>query len=196
MSVRETLTRGRLRASCDETGSLFQTSPVPPPARPFRQYARHRGRSDGPSCCNGRQCGHVGRGYVARRLQQACDAGTLAARKRLGSDLPPSGHVLGQVRKTGKSFFDLNFPEGRYDTTELSFVMTLEEDFAITGAASANLPTAVMGIFGKNNIPITVSCGSRMNFSNLDIMLVLDTTGSMRHTNSGDTSRASIPCAA
>ncbi|GMN13617.1 pilus assembly protein TadG-related protein [Altererythrobacter sp. MTPC7] len=130
----------------------------------------------------------IGRGYVAQsRLQQACDAGTLAARKRLGSDLPPSGHVLGQVRMTGKSFFDLNFPEGRYDTTELSFVMTLEEDFAITGAASANLPTAVMGIFGKNNIPIAVSCGSRMNFTNLDIMMVLDTTGSMRHTNSGDT---------
>lgn len=129
----------------------------------------------------------IGRGYVAQsRLQQACDAGTLAARKKLGSDLPPSNAVLGLVREKGKDFFDLNFPEGRYDTTDLEFVMTLEEDFSITGTASANLPTAIMGIFGKNTIPISVSCGSRMNFTNLDIMMVLDVTGSMRHTNAGD----------
>ena len=129
----------------------------------------------------------IGRGYVTEsRLQQACDAGTLAARKKLGSDLPPSNAVLGEVRNVGKNFFDLNFPEGRYDTTELAFVMTLEEDFSITGTASANLPTVIMGIFGKNTIPISVSCGSRMNFTNLDIMMVLDVTGSMRYTNSGD----------
>ena len=130
----------------------------------------------------------IGRGYVAQsRLQQACDAGTLAARKKLGSDLPPSNQVLGQVRNVGNEFFDLNFPKGRYNTTDLSFVMTLEEDFAISGQASAVLPTAVMGIFGKHTIPIAVSCQSRMNFTNLDIMMVLDTTGSMRHTNAGDT---------
>ena len=129
----------------------------------------------------------IGRGYVAHsRLQQACDAGTLAARKKLGSDLPPSAQVLGQVRNVGNEFFDLNFPEGRYDTTERSFVMTLEEDFTITGNASALLPTAIMGIFGKENIPVSVSCGSRMNFTNLDIMMVLDVTGSMRNTNPGD----------
>ncbi len=129
----------------------------------------------------------IGRGYVTEsRLQQACDAGTLAARKKLGSDLPPSSEVLGEVRKVGNEFFDLNFPKGRYDTTDLSFVMTLEDDFAITGVASAVLPTVIMGIFGKNSIPISVSCGSRMNFTNLDIMMVLDVTGSMRHTNAGD----------
>ena len=130
----------------------------------------------------------IGRGYVAEsRLQQACDAGTLAARKKLGSNLPPSGEVLGQVRNVGNDLFDLNFPEGRYDSTDLKFTMTLESDFAITGNASAKLPTVIMGAFGTHHMDIAVTCQSRMNFTNLDIMMVLDVTGSMRHTNAGDT---------
>ncbi len=129
----------------------------------------------------------IGRGYVTEsRLQQACDAGVLGARKKLGSDLPPSGAVLGQVKNVGNELFDLNFPEGRYDSKDRSFVMTLEEDFAISGQASATLPTTIMGIFGKQEIPVAVTCQSRMNFTNLDIMMVLDVTGSMRHTNAGD----------
>ncbi len=129
----------------------------------------------------------IGRGYVTEsRLQQACDAGVLGARKKLGSDLPPSGFVLGEVKKVGNELFDLNFPEGRYSTEDRSFVMTLEEDFAISGQASATLPTTIMGIFGKQEMPIAVTCQSRMNFTNLDIMMVLDVTGSMRLTNPGD----------
>ena len=130
----------------------------------------------------------IGRGYAAEsRLQQACDAGVLAARKKLGSDLPPSGEVLGRVRNVGNDLFDLNFPEGRYDTTDLAFTMTLEEDFSISGTAEAVLPTAIMSAFGKHTIPIAVACEARMNFTNLDVMMVLDVTGSMRHTNDGDT---------
>lgn len=130
----------------------------------------------------------MGRAYVAKsRLQQACDAGVLAARKKLGSNLPPTQAVIGEVKVVGNEFFDLNFEAGRYDTKKRTFNMTLESDFAITGAASVELPTAVMGVFGYNEIDISVECGSRMNFTNLDIMMVLDVTGSMRHTNSGDT---------
>lgn len=129
----------------------------------------------------------IGRAYVAEsRLQQACDAGVLAARKRLGSDLPPSNQVVGQVAVTGKEFFDLNFPNGRYDAEDRTFNLALEADYAISGSASINMPTAVMGVFGYDMIPISVTCQSRMNFTNLDIMMVLDTTGSMRLTNAGD----------
>ncbi len=129
----------------------------------------------------------IGRGYVTEsRLQQACDAGVLAARKTLGSDLPPSSKLLDEVRTVGNDFFDLNFPDERYGTESRSFVMTLEEDFAISGRASVILPTAIMRIFGKETIDVGVACQSRMNFTNLDVMMVLDVTGSMRNTNDGD----------
>ncbi|WJY18184.1 pilus assembly protein TadG-related protein [Alteriqipengyuania flavescens] len=130
----------------------------------------------------------MGRAYVTKsRLQQACDAGVLAARKKLGSNLPPTQAVIGEVRVVGNKFFNLNFENGRYGTKQRMFNMTLENDYAISGSASVKLPTAVMGVFGYNNIDIAVDCASRMNFTNLDIMMVLDVTGSMRHTNSGDT---------
>ena len=129
----------------------------------------------------------ISRAYLAEsRLQQACDAGVLAARKRLGSDLPPSSRVVGLVGVAGREFFDLNFPRGSFGSEYRNFEMTLEQDFAISGEAQIELPTAVMSIFGFDDMPIEVTCQARMNFSNLDVMMVLDTTGSMRHTNAGD----------
>ena len=129
----------------------------------------------------------MGRAYVTQtRLQQACDAAVLAARKKLGSDLPPSNQVIGQVQVVGNKFFNLNFERGRYGTTGRSFQMTLEADYAISGTASVDLPTTIMGIFGFQDIPIDVECQARMNFTNLDIMMVLDTTGSMADSNPGD----------
>ena len=129
----------------------------------------------------------MGRAYVTQtRLQQACDAAVLAARKKLGSDLPPSDQVVGKVRKTGNDFFDLNFERGRYGTTGRSFQMTLEADYSISGTASVDLPTTIMGIFGFQNIPVDVECQARMNFTNLDIMMAIDVSGSMRITNPGD----------
>ena len=38
-----------------------------------------------------------------------------------------------------------------------------------------------------NKMPMQVECQARINFSNLDVMMVLDTTGSMAETNVGDT---------
>src|SRR3954452_13174465 len=60
----------------------------------------------------------ISRGYLAQsRLQQACDAGVLAARKRLGSDLT-SGQLGGQAKKAGDSLFDINFADGIYGTKQ------------------------------------------------------------------------------
>lgn len=130
----------------------------------------------------------MGRAYVAQnRLQQACDAGVLAARKQLGSDLPPSNRVVGEILVTGNEFFDLNFRRGLYDAEQRRFQMTLEADYAITGDASIELPTAIMGVFGFQTIPIATTCQARLNFQNLDIVMAIDTTGSMAQTNAGDT---------
>jgi hypothetical protein len=43
-----------------------------------------------------------------------------------------------------------------------------------------------MGIFGFTNVAVAAECEARLNFSNTDVMMVLDTTGSMAETNLGD----------
>lgn len=130
----------------------------------------------------------MGRSYLSQsRLQQACDAGVLAARKKLGSQVVTTGVVPPDVATVGNRMFNLNFGDGSYGTTARSFDMTLEEDFSITGAATVDVPTTIMNLFGYRVVDVTVNCQARLNFSDTDIMFVLDTTGSMNETNPDDT---------
>ena len=130
----------------------------------------------------------MGRGYVVQtRLQHACDAGVLAARKRLGMAAAVDGDVPDEVAAVGDRFFDVNFPDGDYGTEERDFEMVLESDYAITGEASIEVPTTLMTIFGYSALPVDVSCRAQITMSNTDIMMVLDTTGSMNWINPGDT---------
>lgn len=130
----------------------------------------------------------MGRGYLAQsRLQQACDAGVLAARQRLGSDVITDGEVPAEVAEAGNRFFNINFRDGAYGSEERQFQMALEADFAISGVASAQVPTTLMEIFNFDHLDVSADCEAVLNFSDVDIMMVLDVTGSMRHTNPGDT---------
>lgn len=131
----------------------------------------------------------MGRGYIAQsRLQQACDAGVLAARKVLGSQAAVDGTVPSDVADVGHKFFNLNFRDGSYGSTDRDFKMILEQDYSITGEASVKLPTTLMRIFAYKDMDIAVGCEARLDFQNTDVMMVLDTTGSMRDTLSGDSS--------
>ena len=130
----------------------------------------------------------MSRAYLAEsRLQQACDAGVLAARKRLGADTAKSGALPAPVETAGDRFFDVNFAEGLYGTQGRAFDMELETDYSISGVASVVVPTTIMTIFGYSQIPLSVECEARLNFSNTDVMMVLDVTGSMAQVNFGDT---------
>ena len=129
----------------------------------------------------------MGRSYLAEsRLQQACDAGVLAARKRLGTGVAATGVVPSDVAEFGQRFFDVNFRDGNYGTSNRDFQMTLEPDYSISASASVDVPTTVMDVFGFDKVAISVSCASELNFPSVDVMMVLDVTGSMRHTNVGD----------
>ncbi|MFV0645707.1 MAG: pilus assembly protein TadG-related protein [Sphingomonadaceae bacterium] len=130
----------------------------------------------------------MGRSYLAQsRLQQACDAGVLAARKRMGSESVVQGTVPDDVAEVGARFFNLNYRNGAYASTDRQFEMTLESNQAITGNASVVVPTSIMKIFGHDSVDIAVTCQAQLNMANTDIMFVLDTTGSMALTNPGDT---------
>lgn len=129
----------------------------------------------------------IGRGYLAQtRLQQACDAGVLAARKSIGSALVTGGTLPASAKSAGMRFFNLNFRSNSYGTANRTFEMALEDDYSVSGEATVDVPTTIMRMFGQNNIPVEIQCEARLNFSNTDIMMVLDTTGSMALTNSGD----------
>lgn len=129
----------------------------------------------------------MGRSYLSQsRLQQACDAGVLAARKRLGAQAAVTGEISPEVAETGQRFFNINFRSGSYGTEERDFVMTLEEDFAISGVATVDVPTTIMQIFGFTVVPVRVECEAQIDFANTDVMMVLDVTGSMAQHNPGD----------
>ena len=58
-------------------------------------------------------------------------------------------------------------------------VPTLGANDQIVLTVSTTVPTVIMKLFGKNSISVSATCSGRNDYSNIDIVLVLDTTGSM-----------------
>jgi Flp pilus assembly protein TadG len=120
----------------------------------------------------------ISRGYLSKtRLQQACDAGVLAGRKLMGTSGVLSDAVTGEVRK----YVKFNYPNNYLGATlnDANIVPNLGANDEIQLTVSTAVPTVVMGLFGKQNINVTATCSGRNDYSNIDIVLVLDTTGSM-----------------
>lgn len=118
----------------------------------------------------------ISRAYMAQnRLQSACDAGVLAGRKAVGSN----GYD-DDAEEQANAFFDTNFDADEQGVTGLEFDTDSEDDGnTIEGTASATMETAVMQLFGFDSMPISVECTASMSIGNSDVMMVLDTTGSM-----------------
>ncbi len=125
----------------------------------------------------------IGRAYMAQaRLQQACDAGALAGRRSMSGATMSTADAV-EARK----FFDFNFPEGSFDTDP--FVATSDGanprfvdgpgDKTVNGFAETTLNTSIMKIFGFKKMKLKVDCSSRLDIGNVDVMMVLDVTGSM-----------------
>ncbi|MEM9084607.1 MAG: Tad domain-containing protein [Pseudomonadota bacterium] len=108
------------------------------------------------------------------RLQAACDAGALAARRAMDDNQFTAEH-----RVIGENFFDQNFGTGMFGLENGTRAYTATADGEVVGTASGNLPTSLMGIFGYNGFGVSVDCNADINISNTDIMFVVDVTGSM-----------------
>jgi Flp pilus assembly protein TadG len=111
---------------------------------------------------------------TASRMQAACDAGALAARRAMTDDTFTSEH-----RQIGLDFYDQNFSDGMFGVEGGTRDYTSDGEGVVTGTASGTLPTAIMGAFGYESFGLSVSCTAEINISNSDIMFVLDVTGSM-----------------
>jgi Flp pilus assembly protein TadG len=123
----------------------------------------------------------LSRAYLAQsRLQMACDAAALAGRRAM-----TAGSVDNTVRSEALKFFRFNFETGeggrKPSFNVANFVPTVEDgtNSAVVVSAATTVPTSLMSMFGYTNIPISVTCNARQDFVNTDIVLVLDTTGSM-----------------
>ena len=114
------------------------------------------------------------------RLQNACDSGALAARKAMGNDTFAAQH-----QTVAENFFDQNFTDGLFGTTNRTRTFTAGTDGEVIGTASAVLPVSLMQVFGFGDFAIDVSCTADINISNTDIMFVLDVTGSMNCPDDG-----------
>jgi len=124
------------------------------------------------------------------RLQQACDAGALAGRKAMGSgawtkrsDTGTTGGANSDEAQS-ENMFNANFASGQYGTGSLtkSFTLLNNDNSAgvINGVASATVPMTIMKVFGMTSRTISVSCNSKMELPNTDVMFVLDVTYSMQ----------------
>lgn len=113
--------------------------------------------------------------YMTRtRLQAACDAGVLAGRKAMTTLVYDTAS---QTR--ANNMFTYNFKAADYDANGTTFTHTANAQGAITGNASTNLPTVLMKIFGRTTTAINVTCGADLQIPNIDVVMVLDVTGSM-----------------
>lgn len=126
----------------------------------------------------------MSRAYMAQaRLQQACDAAALAGRRVM-----TGGAVDSNVTSEARKFFNFNFPQGTWNTDPFDPVIAQGADSTVTITAATRIKTSIMTIFGFKTLPLSVACDAKQDFVNTDIVLVLDTTGSMADkAASGDT---------
>ncbi|HQS69895.1 pilus assembly protein TadG-related protein [Novosphingobium sp.] len=117
----------------------------------------------------------ITRAYSAKtRMQSACDAGSLAARRVMRNE-----NFNSEVTDTGTRFFNFNFPQGSYGTSTFTPTITRPSSGVIRMSARTQMPTTLMGVFGYTTLPLSVECDASLNFVNTDVVLVLDVTGSM-----------------
>lgn len=119
----------------------------------------------------------ISRAYMAKaKLQNACDAGALAARQGMTGT-----NFTNADRATAIKFFNFNFPSGTMSAKNINFAIQQNGgDLAtLEGTASAKIPTSLMQIFSFKEIDISVDCNVKRDLGNNDIMVVLDVTGSM-----------------
>ncbi|MFY7835925.1 MAG: pilus assembly protein TadG-related protein [Novosphingobium sp.] len=126
----------------------------------------------------------ISRGWrVQTRLQSACDAGVLAGRRAVTSN-----GFDATAREQAENYFYANFDEERQGSSGTIFTTTsADQGSTIDAVATTALPPLMMQLFGFSGFELRSTCTASMEVGNSDIMLVLDTTGSMAFTLAGST---------
>lgn len=126
----------------------------------------------------------ISRAYMVKnRLQNACDAGTLAGRKAVLTNGYDS-----TAEAAADRFFDINFDEAGENVTGTIFATSsIDNGNTVNGTATTDMKTVIMGLFGIDALDLAAECTASMAVGNSDVMMVLDTTYSMTGSLSGGT---------
>ena len=117
----------------------------------------------------------ISRLYLARnRLQAACDSGVLAGRKAMTTLTFTTA-----ARTRAEAMFNFNFDKDDYQSTEPDFDAVADAEGKLTAEASTTLPMLVMDFLGFDDRDIVVECSADIQVPNIDVVFVLDVTGSM-----------------
>lgn len=119
----------------------------------------------------------MSRAYLVKsKLQAACDASSLAARRAMASSTLDQAAI-----DEGQKFFAFNFPPGTMEAAPVNLEIRANgvDVSTVDVTASTRIPTTIMRLFGFDTLPAKVECSADQDYVNNDIMLVLDVTGSM-----------------
>lgn len=123
----------------------------------------------------------VSRIYLAKsRLQAACDSGVLAGRRAMTTITYSS---TAQAR--ADAMFNFNFEDSDYQATGTDFDAAADAEGRLSGTATTTIPMLVMDFFGYEETEIEVECSADIQVPNIDIVFVLDVTGSMDESIGG-----------
>jgi Flp pilus assembly protein TadG len=118
----------------------------------------------------------ISRAYMTKtQLQSACDAGVLAGRRAMSK----TSEYSSAEKAKANAMFNFNLNASGSQAEDVSFTSSDNDDGQVLGSAEATMPTTIMKIFGKTDIDLSVDCMAELQLANVDVMFVLDVTGSM-----------------
>lgn len=117
---------------------------------------------------------------VKVRLANALDKAALAAGSTDGTET--------QIENRVQAFFNANYP-----TEKLGTPFDLDVDLSVQGevtvSASSRVDTTFMNILGLDHLNVSVAATVKREVAGLEVVLVMDTTGSMAQTAGGSQSK-------
>ena len=130
--------------------------------------------------------------YLVRsRLQAACDSGVLAGRKAMATATFDQ-----TARDRANAMFNFNFQDPDFQTTGTTFTPTADANGKLNAIAQTTIPMTLMKVFGIANSSASVACSADIQIPNIDIVFVLDVTGSMAEEINGVAKIDSLKAAA
>lgn len=122
-----------------------------------------------------------GRAYgVKARLNAAVDAAAIAAARAVATGVDDATRIA-QAQAAAVRFFNLNYPAGFFGSTPAGPTTSAVHDssgyWRINVSASAQMPTTFMRVLGQ--LQTDVSAAGEAIRRDLDVMLVMDTSGSL-----------------
>jgi Flp pilus assembly protein TadG len=113
--------------------------------------------------------------YLTRsRLQAACDSAVLAGRKAMATNVYDTA-----AQARANAMFNFNFQNADFQTTGTTFTAAADTNGRLAATSATTVPMTLMRIFGYTQNAVSVACSADIQIPNIDIVFVLDVTGSM-----------------